>query len=66
MKKTILFVSATAALLAAGVLPIQAHYYHDKAGWYDEHNHHHSFISYNHHRGYWDTNNGVRVFINVD
>ncbi len=67
MKKTILLAGATAILLAAGISTSQAHYKHDKKGWYDEHNTRHAYIYHNHHHGYWDTDDkGVRLFINID
>ncbi len=40
-------------------------YDHDDRGWYDRDHHHHPFIYYHNHRGYWDQRNGVRVFINI-
>jgi hypothetical protein len=66
MKKTILLLSLAAIFLAGGTSLTRADYHHDKHGWYDEHNHRHDFIVYHHHHGYWDHQNGVRVFINVD
>ncbi len=40
---------------------------HDRHGYWDDHRGYHSFVSYNHHHGYWRTrSDGVRFFINVD
>jgi hypothetical protein len=40
-------------------------YDHDDRGWYDNNHHHHPFVNYHNHRGYWDQRNGVRVFISI-
>ena len=42
------------------------HYYRDKHGYWDEHDHYRSFTTYHDHHGYWDNRGSVRVFINVD
>jgi hypothetical protein len=68
MKKTTTHFALTLGLIAlfavVGVSRTMA-YDHDDKGWFDNNHHHHPFIYHNHHRGYWDQQNGVRVFINV-
>jgi hypothetical protein len=60
--KLLLPLLAASASFAA--LPAQA-YDHDKTGYFDDHHQHHPYVYHHHHRGYWQENNGVRVFINV-
>jgi hypothetical protein len=59
-----LFLAAIALLIAGSALPLQA-YDHDKSGYFDEHHHHHPYVYHNHHRGYWDSSHGSRVFISI-
>jgi hypothetical protein len=64
--KKVLFLSLITVFMAAGTSHSLAYSYgHDDSGWYDAHNKHHKFVTHNHHRGYWDTNNGVKVFVNM-
>lgn len=64
MKKLIMSGLLILALVGFSAGRMQA-YDHDAHGWYDNDHHHHPFIYHNHHRGYWDERNGVRVFINI-
>ena len=41
------------------------HYYVDKSGYWDESDHHQSYIINEGHHGYWDTRGEKRVFIIV-
>ncbi len=40
--------------------------WHDDKHWYDKDGHRHTFVKYHGHRGYWDTDHGVKLFINID
>jgi len=65
MKK--LFVSTVLILSVAALGATRTFAFdHDDKGWYDSDHHRHAFIQHEHHRGFWDTRNGARVFINVD
>jgi hypothetical protein len=64
MKKIILLLSITALFTTVGTVRSMA-YDHDSHGWYDSHHHRHPFIKHNGHRGYWDQQNGTKVFISI-
>jgi hypothetical protein len=67
MKK--LFVLGLVVLTLAGFGASRASAYsnwHDDKHWYDKDGHRHSFVKYHGHHGYWDTDHGVKLFINID
>ena len=67
MKKLIISGLLVLTLVGFGASRALAYnYYHDDKYWYDSHNHRHNLVLHDHHHGYWDSNNGVRVFINLD
>jgi hypothetical protein len=67
MKKLFFLSVLTAVLVTFGASRSLAYdFSHDDKHWYDKNNHPHNMIVHNHHHGYWDTNNGSKVFINID
>jgi hypothetical protein len=67
MKKLFFLSVLTAVLVTFGASRAMAYdYYHDDKHWYDKNNKPHKLIVHNHHHGYWDTNSGTKVFINLD
>ena len=60
-----------AILMLTGSSPSYAddwggHYrYYDRDGFWDGYHHYHHYDYYHHHRGYWNTRNGINVWINV-
>jgi hypothetical protein len=67
MKKLLVLGFVVLTLAGFGATRASAYgYYHDDKHWYDSHGSRHSFVKYHGHHGYWDSNNGVRVFINID
>ena len=52
--------------LAAPAMADDGPYRHDHNGYWDDHHAYHHFDSYHNHHGYWHTDNGARIFINVD
>jgi hypothetical protein len=66
MKKILILGLLTTLLVFGASRSLAYTYYHDDKNWYDEHNKAHKFVVHNHHHGYWDTDNGAKVFINID
>ena len=67
MKKLLFLSLLTTILVGFGASRSLAYSnYHDDKHWYDTHGKSHTFVSHNHHHGYWDMNNGAKVFINID
>jgi len=62
--RKILFLGLVTLFVVSGAGRLMA-YDHDDKGWFDDHHKHHPFVEHNHHRGYWDQRNGVKVFINI-
>jgi hypothetical protein len=52
------------ALLSAGAGQAWA-YNGDQNGYYDRNGYNHHYGYYHHHHGYWNEQNGVRLWINV-
>ena len=57
----------TASLMLAATTPSFADgpFRHDDNGYWDDHHQYHHFDHYQNHRGYWNQQNGVRVFITL-
>lgn len=54
------------AFLFGGASLAQAHDgYRDQNGYRDQHGNYHHYSYHNHHRGYWNQQNGVRFWINI-
>ena len=67
MKKSLILGFIVLTLASFGATRASAYtYWHDDKHWYDSHNTRHSFVKYHGHHGYWDNNNGARIFINID
>jgi hypothetical protein len=67
MKKSLIFGFIVLTLASFGATRASAYSnYHDDKHWYDKDGHRHSFVSHNGHHGYWDTNGGAKIFINID
>jgi hypothetical protein len=66
MKKLLIlgFVVLTLSFGATRVLAYDN--WHDDKHWYDKSGHKHSFVKHNGHHGYWDTDSGAKVFVNID
>jgi len=41
------------------------HYQVDKSGYWDDHHKHHDYVTWHHHRGYWDEKGDKRIFITI-
>jgi len=67
MKKLIVLAFVVLTLVSFGATRVSAYTYsHDDKHWYDKNNKPHTFVKYHGHHGYWDNNNGAKVFINID
>jgi hypothetical protein len=67
MKKSLILGFIVLTLATFGATRASAYtYWHDDKHWYDKDGHRHSFVFHNGHHGYWDRDNGVRIFVNID
>lgn len=53
------------ALLSGGASQAWAHGDHDQNGYWDHSGYYHHYGYYHNHRGYWNQDNGPRIWINV-
>jgi len=54
-------------LLFGGIQPAPAHDddHGDQNGFHDSHGNYHRYGYHHHHRGYWNEDNGPRIWINI-